>query len=383
VKRSGEGIVSTRMDEGRGNLPRPALFARRGCSRVAHRAARRPLVALPSRLLASALCLLALICPAAQASWVKQKSGTLAWLRAVYFVDERHGWAVGGKGALLVTEDGGATWRQLPPPAEESLRDIFFADESNGWLVCERNLHPLRQDTEPRSYLLRTTDGGRSWSRVAPAASGAEGRLVGLRFADVLHGWAFGELGTLYATRDGGATWTRQSVPTRRLLLGAKFLDARRGWLVGAGGTLLRTEDGGTSWREGQLAEARAVVAPSAAPKAEFAAGPRFNAVDFADERRGWAVGSLGSIYVTEDGGRTWRAQQSGVTAELRDVKFTNAREGWAVGAQGVVLRTRDGGQTWQSEKPVTQHALERLHASGSKRLWAVGFGGTIIALRD
>jgi photosystem II stability/assembly factor-like uncharacterized protein len=308
----------------------------------------------------------------------------MAWLRGVYFADESRGWAVGSRGALLATEDGGATWRSLPAPTEDSLRDVFFVDASNGWVVCERNLHPLRDDTEPRSYLLRTSDGGRTWERVAPAASGAEGRLVGVRFADASHGWAFGELGALYATRDGGQTWTRQGVPTRRLLLGAKFLDARRGWLVGAGGTLLRTDDGGANWREGLLlGRGERSAAPAGALQTVAAPAPRFNAVDFADARRGWVVGSRGIVYATDDGGRTWREQTSGVGTELRDVKFTNAREGWAVGADGLVLRTRDGGQTWSREQPVTPHALERLFASGPTRLWAVGFGGTIISLRD
>src|SRR5918912_521079 len=47
----------------------------------------------------------------ASAAWTKQRSGSLAWLHAVYFLDENHGWAVGTKGVLLATDDGGETWR--------------------------------------------------------------------------------------------------------------------------------------------------------------------------------------------------------------------------------------------------------------------------------
>jgi len=364
VEKVSRATVPSCENRGRGDHPRPALFRRRrGAPPLA------------------ALCLLALAFTPAGGPWVRQRSGTLAWLHGVHFVDERRGWAAGGKGALLSTDDGGATWRAMPAPSEDSLRDVYFADEANGWLVCERGLHALGDEAEPRSYLLRTADGGRTWSRVSPAAGGAEGRLVGLRFADAAHGWAYGELGALYATRDGGDTWARQAVPTRRLLLAAEFFDARRGWLAGAGGTLLRTEDGGATWREGLVVGGREAGGPAAARRP--ATGPRFNAVEFADERRGWAVGSRGALYATEDGGRTWRAQNSGVAADLLDVKFADARTGWAVGSGGLVLRTRDGGRTWQAEAPVTPHALERLSLVGSTRLWAVGFGGTIVALKD
>lgn len=64
--------------------------------------------------------------------------------------------------------------------------------------------------------ILRTTDGGRSFTRVhAPALPGS-GLVPTLRFADRLDGFAFvqGVGGVLYATHDGGATWRRLPVGT-------------------------------------------------------------------------------------------------------------------------------------------------------------------------
>jgi photosystem II stability/assembly factor-like uncharacterized protein len=317
-------------------------------------------------LLLSAFCLLP--APVSAATWSRQKSGTFAWLHAVFFVDGRRGWAAGGKGALLSTEDGGASWKlRTPPPTEDALRDIFFADELHGWAVCERDWFRLRTKEEARSYLLRTEDGGRTWARVEVTGAEVDARLVGVRFAGREHGWAFGEMGALYATADGGRTWARQRVPTRRLLLGAAFLDAQKGWLVGPGPTALYTSDGGATWREGSV--------PSA--------GARVQAVSFVGARRGWAVGARGLVLATEDGGRTWRAQESGVESDLYDVKFLDEREGWAVGGEGAVIHTSDGGATWVAENPVTPHTLERLYFAGRTRGWAVGFGGTIIAFGD
>ncbi|MCA1641374.1 MAG: hypothetical protein LC785_05325 [Acidobacteria bacterium] len=240
------------------------------------------------------------------------------WLRAVYFLDENVGWAAGGKGNVLKTSDGGRTWQTLPRPTEDVVRDVYFADRETGWLVCEADIFSPR--TQTRSYLLKTADGGGSWSRVLVTGADVEVLLVRVVFTDHAHGWAFGELGALYYTQDGGASWSRQRVPTQRLLLGASFLDAAQGWLVGAGSTILQTEDGGSRWLGAQT--------PLLEPT-------RINAVSFADARRGWAVGAGGTALATTDGGRTWRRQQTNTDFDLSDVKFLDAREGWACGANG------------------------------------------------
>jgi photosystem II stability/assembly factor-like uncharacterized protein len=356
----------------------------------------RPRITRPSfraqalRRLSSGLLLLllaahcSLLTAHSQASWVRQKSGTLAWLHGLFFVDESRGWAVGSRGALLSTSDGGATWRKLSPPSEDALRDIFFVDPERGWIVCERSVHLLREKDEHRSYLLRTDDGGRTWSRVEVAGADVDARLVGVRFAGARHGWAYGELGALYSTSDGGETWARRRVPTRHLLLDAELLDERRGWVAGAGATLLRTDDGGLTWRAARLIE-RAGGGPAAPADAgeegrDGGRAVRFNAVEFADARSGWVVGSGGAVYATSDGGATWRAQVSEVAADLYDVEFADARRGWAVGYGGVLLRTEDGGRTWEAEASRTPHTLERLFLVGRARGWAVGFGGSIIS---
>ncbi|MDT7540253.1 MAG: hypothetical protein QOE33_157 [Acidobacteriota bacterium] len=299
-------------------------------------------------------------------TWTVQSSGTLAWLRAVYFLDAEHGWAAGSRGALLSTGDGGRTWRTHQRPTEDSLRDLFFTDSTTGWLVCERDPFKLSRLDEPRAYLLKTIDGGATWSRVE-VTSGDDAGVVLTRivFADSQRGWTVGETGAIYATRDAGATWSRQRVPTQRLLLGAYFLDAAQGWLVGTGATILQTSDGGAQWRG---------VATPADERA------RLYGVSFCDARHGWAVGAGGTVLATSDGGRTWRRQASNTDADLSDVSFLDAQEGWAVGENGTTLHTSDGGATWDAVPSGTRHPLERLAFVSHARGWAVGFGGTIIA---
>lgn len=301
----------------------------------------------------------------ARAAWQQQRSGTFAWLHAVYFLDAQRGWAVGGNGSLLATTDGGATWRIERRPTKDALRDVYFADERNGWLVCERAIYELTTKDDPRTFLMATVDGGATWKRVEVKGVDVDARLGRALFAADGHGWVFGEAGALYTTRDNGETWARQRVPTRHLLLGGAFLDSERGWLVGAGATILQTADGGETWRS---------FARFDDPRI------RFTAVSFVNARSGWAVGAGGRIFATRDGGRTWRAQVSNVESDLLDVKFTDAAEGWACGTEGTLLHTRDGGASWNVEPSGTTHPLERLYFIDGARGWAVGFGGTIIS---
>lgn len=299
-------------------------------------------------------------------AWMRQRVASFAWLHAVFFLDENRGWAVGSRGTLLATIDGGKSWQIKSQPTLDVLRDIYFTDDKIGWLLCEANLYDLKGKADPRTYLMQTTDGGESWKRINIPGADVNARLVRAIFSRG-RGWAFGEEGTIFTTRDSGVTWTRLQSPTRHLLLGGIFIDEDRGWLVGAGATIIQTSDGGETWHTSRLDDARRTAV-------------RFGATSFVDNRLGWAVGSGGSIYHTVNGGRTWQQQSSGIDTDLFDVKFLDAFEGWAVGAEGTILYTNDGGLHWTVERSDTEHPLERIFFADHKHGWAVGFGGTVVA---
>jgi photosystem II stability/assembly factor-like uncharacterized protein len=312
-------------------------------------------------LLLSAFCLL----PSAYGSaWTHQQSGTMAWLRAVYFLNETHGWVAGTNGALLETLDGGNHWKKLLLLTKDTLHDVYFANETTGWLIAERDILKLKTNDEPQSYLLKTEDGGSTWRQISVPDSEANARLVRAVFIDAERGWVFGETGVVFATSDSGAHWTRQSPPTKHLLLGGAFTDYNHGWLAGAGATILQTSDGGATWQSGMIRDGL---------------GARFNAVSFVGNHLGWAVGTGGTIFATTDAGHTWFAQRSSTDVDLLDVKFIDAAEGWAVGNEGFLLHTVDGGAHWTTQSSSTSHALNRVFFTDRNHGWAVGFGGMIL----
>lgn len=103
---------------------------------------------------------------------------------------------------------------------------------------------------------------------------------------------------------------------------------------VGERGVVLLSDDEGAHWRQAGTVPVDATL----------------TAVSFADARQGWAVGHLGVILHSADGGETWSVQRIDPIEDrpLFAVAFTDARNGVAVGLWSLMLRTRDGGRTWE-----------------------------------
>ncbi len=103
----------------------------------------------------------------------------------------------------------------------------------------------------------------------------------------------------------------------------------------------------------------------------------------FIDADRGWAVGDLGTVLKSEDGGLSWRPLHAGTTHSLEAVGMFNSQRGVAIGGGyqphiqigvGAVIWTEDGGETW---KPAETEALPPL------RHLIIGPGGKCIAAGD
>ncbi|MEW6301664.1 MAG: YCF48-related protein [Thermodesulfobacteriota bacterium] len=122
---------------------------------------------------------------------------------------------------------------------------------------------------------------------------------------------------------------TKLSRPSANLH-GVFFLTKEEGWAVGQLGKIFHTTDGGKSWEEQHSGTNLLLTAD-----------------DFVDRARGWIVGERGIILASDDGGATWHVQQSGITYPLFDVDFTDRETGWAVGHWGTMLFTEDGGKRW------------------------------------
>jgi photosystem II stability/assembly factor-like uncharacterized protein len=141
---------------------------------------------------------------------------------------------------------------------------------------------------------------------------------------------------------DSGWFW-QNPLPTGNSLLAVTMLDVNTVVAVGDLGTILRTTDGGATWTQ------------QASGTTAYLSGAYFT-----DANTGTVVGckdydldgncTANTILRTTDGGATWKQQSSGTTAALRGVFFTDANTGTAVGDAGIILRTTDGGATWKQQ---------------------------------
>jgi photosystem II stability/assembly factor-like uncharacterized protein len=281
-------------------------------------------------------------------AWHDVWTGRDARLDWIAFADRRHGF-VGGDGFILRTTDGGSTWRRSPMSAPHDggpplQLEPTFVTPSVGFAV-----------TDPSSFagpvFVRTTDGGLHWRRVRGLRSVDDVDFVSRRV-----GFALGT--KLYRTNDGGATWHPIGIPNVPYsLVAVDFLDARRGFLGGGYAAVLEkgpsqavfaTTDGGRTWQ-------RRYVNPHHGFSAH--GGDPFARLRFVDGRRGWATTGLckccpsgpcaGTVYVTRDGGYTWRRR--GTEVQLTTV---GADDAWATPRCDiecdVLWRTTDAGRTWR-----------------------------------
>ena len=301
---------------------------------------------------------------AANADWTKQNSNTLAWLRDVYFLNERTGWIVGSGGTFLVTKDGGQSWTKSATPNSNTIRQVYFTDEKNGWLLCERDVYTLGKESP--SYLLKTADGGENWERVEFSGNQRK-RVTKIFFNKNGLGSAIGENGVFFTMSDDVKIWKPQPSPVRYLLSDGVFNGDWNGVIVGAGGSFFFTEDSGLSWNKASVYGEQ---------------NARTNSVFFINQKTGWTVGAEGAIFQTINGGKTWREQKSNVAQDLKSVFFKNTAEGWAVGDAGIMLHTTTAGNVWTTADSVSRHNLEKVTFVGKKG-FAVGFGGTILSFDE
>lgn len=94
-----------------------------------------------------------------------------------------------GDRALLVSKDGGATWKVAKMPAKRSIRDLSFGTAASGFLL------------DTRGDLWTTANGGRRWQENECVGAW---RLSGVDFTDAKHGFLLG-------TPLGGSTRARIS----------------------------------------------------------------------------------------------------------------------------------------------------------------------------
>jgi photosystem II stability/assembly factor-like uncharacterized protein len=270
----------------------------------------------------------------------------------VFFHDSDFGCVAGTMGTLIVTTDGGRTWKGTIID-HGNLNDVQFTDRLNGWIVGKEG------------FIDQTADGGVTWESLTPSGIPPDEDFYEVAFFGESRGYVLGYHG-VYKTDDGGQSWANNWLPDvpYRGAWGMSFADGTTGFLLGSSymdpdpSILYRTVDGGESWTPVQGAKAsllRTVLV-----------------VSFIDGLTGWAGG--GVIMKTTDGGETWKTQAA--VATVREFCFLSEEYGFAVGGKAI-LRTANGGTTWENVTPKDDRIkdLRSVYFIDGSNGWVAGRG--------
>ncbi len=303
-----------------------------------------------------------------------------AELTDIHFIDTSRGWAVGDRGTLLRTRNGGDEWDQVALPSPLRFEAIHFFDQTTGWIVGG---YEIPEASSSRGVILKTVDAGQTWQ---PIRGLTLPRLNQVWFETATRGWAVGQSSArypsgLFQTDDGGITWS--SIPHKGPLehwqtghrrdgqwviasphgraaryengkfestffpesgpvgiYQLKMLDQDRGVAVADGGNFLSTRNGGLSWHP-----ARGDAIFPGAEWVDFRTMFQFGG-------QTWIAGAPGTSIARLDSetGR-WHVSQTPLTSAINRIFFIDSQTGWAIGNDGAVIRTKDAGHTWQIQR--------------------------------
>ena len=260
---------------------------------------------------------------------------------------EVHGWgeralAVGERGHILLSTDGGKNWQQVAAPTRRTLTGVFLIDDQTAWAVGHQ------------SVILKSGDGGETWAK-ANAENDPETAYLDILFLDAKTGFIVGSYGKFLSTSDGGKTWTEAKQDDDPHF--SHIIPAPDGglWLTGEFGTVRRSGDRAKRWE------------PLATPYE----GTFFGTLPLA---KGGAVvfGLRGNIFRSEDG-KAWKQVESPTQSLLHGGLALADGRLVLTAAAGQLLVSADEGRSFRL---ATMPGAESATATS---LWQAADGGVLL----
>jgi photosystem II stability/assembly factor-like uncharacterized protein len=200
----------------------------------------------------------------------------------VSFATEATGFALDAVGTLLRTDNAGQSWQILNTGTSRHPQAVLAVGTQTILLVGPTGV-------------LRSTDGGGTFSRV-------RGRVLNrVRLFNIDRGngalFAYGSK-NIFVSTTSGRTWRKVRLPRKTLIQAVDFVTSRTGFALGQDGQVYKTRNRGESWSD------LSGVGSDNATGLSFSTATR----GFLTLKR-FAVDGYGYLLRTTDGGRTWRPQ--------------------------------------------------------------------------
>lgn len=248
--------------------------------------------------------------------------------------------AVGERGAVLLSDDGGRQWRQAQAvPVSVTLTAVHFANARTGWAVGHQGV------------ALRSDDGGEHWRR----------QLDGQAIAQLL-------LKDAQTRGDARAVAEAERAVAEgadKPLLAVDFSSADEGVVLGAFNLLLSTTDGGQSW------QTRSADLPN--PKGAHL---------YALHRQGntWLLaGEQGLLLHSADGGRHFERVATPYQGSWFAVSIEPSGAWLLAGLRGNVMRSADAGRSWQALANPVPASVTALGRDAQGAPWLMNQAGQLL----
>ena len=254
-------------------------------------------------------------------TWIEQYNDPYLYFRSLMFADTQKGWAgsLVSWRLLFQTTNGGDTWTEvwnIPEPRPSAICGL--------WVASSQVIYGVGSYAGP-ARVIKSGDGGATWASqdLAPLAN----TVIDVFFFNELEGFVVGGRGhfpndiysVVLRTTDGGATWSERYLGTRQGEWGWKisFPHADTGYVslerFNGPMVVLKTVNRGLSWTE--------------LPFEDY----NEQGVGFATPNTGWVGGSGNPTFGTTDGGLTWNLTPWG--EEVDRFQFLSPALGYASGA--------------------------------------------------
>jgi photosystem II stability/assembly factor-like uncharacterized protein len=259
--------------------------------------------------------------------------------------------AVGERGIVILSDDGGQSWRQGRVPVSESLTAVAFPSPMVGFAVGGSGV------------VIRTEDGGESWTRVLDGSTAAS---VAMRDAQ--------DYAKRYPNREAAKQVLAQA---QRLVadgpdkpfLTVHFDNEQAGLVAGAYGLLFRTEDGGKTWM-------------SWMDRLDNPKGLHINAMKVVGSNI-YLAGEQGLFFRSTDKGLSFARVATSYKGSYFSMVVTSSGDIVLAGMRGNVYRSSDLGKTFNKVDIPAPASIRVATALADGTLVFVNEAGQVLVSRD